>query len=288
MMPRRLLGESGRTSVRLGADAHRASYMASGYDERTCRGHGVLHESTQRPRAATAEAPGSAQPSTAAAAGEDESSAARPRASSTAETSSHAPLDGSAPAGFERQGSFRAEGSFRGQPVSDEAHLATSMFEWRGIYRGYVDDERNTDNAWVETTAMLFAIDRELSQTMCSVIGEPVQSKGSYEWVELCRLGDETAENQDSLEVLRGFFPAHRAWVWCVRNYLVAGGNKHGNVSGRKMLVSPAAASFLRHGELEDAEYMPNHIKVPSQQLPPAPCISALHLLLASPTPMHC
>jgi hypothetical protein len=30
------------------------------------------------------------------------------------------------------------------------------------VYRGYVDDHRNTDNAWIESTAMLFHCDTEL------------------------------------------------------------------------------------------------------------------------------
>ena len=43
----------------------------------------------------------------------------------------------------------------------------------------------------------------------------------------------------------------HVGWVWCVRNFL-AGGSRAGT------LGSPEAALFFRHGEMEDAEYMPS------------------------------
>lgn len=37
-----------------------------------------------------------------------------------------------------------------------EENLRTLFDSGETIYTGYVNDERNTDNAWVETTAMLF------------------------------------------------------------------------------------------------------------------------------------
>jgi ADP-ribose pyrophosphatase len=36
----------------------------------------------------------------------------------------------------------------------------------RQIYRGYVDDPRNTDNAWMETTAYLFYIEDNLASRL--------------------------------------------------------------------------------------------------------------------------
>jgi ADP-ribose pyrophosphatase len=36
----------------------------------------------------------------------------------------------------------------------------------RQIYRGYVDDPRNTDNAWMETTVFLFYIDDSLASRL--------------------------------------------------------------------------------------------------------------------------
>jgi hypothetical protein len=61
----------------------------------------------------------------------------------------------------------------------------------QGVYRGYVDDERNTDNAWVETTVVLIRIKRRLSLRMKAeldrkrVSGEAEWSE--FEWVDFCR-----------------------------------------------------------------------------------------------------
>ena len=39
----------------------------------------------------------------------------------------------------------------------------TALFEQTNlVYRGYVDDHRNTDNAWMESIAMLFHCDAEV------------------------------------------------------------------------------------------------------------------------------
>ena len=45
------------------------------------------------------------------------------------------------------------------------------------------------------------------------------------------------------------FFPGHRKWIWCVRNYLASG-------SQPNSLVSPEAASFLQSGELEEMDVL--------------------------------
>lgn len=50
------------------------------------------------------------------------------------------------------------------------------------IYEGYVDDQRNTDNAWIETTAMHLHIDRDLSTTWNIKAGDGVTAT---EWTEI-------------------------------------------------------------------------------------------------------
>jgi ADP-ribose pyrophosphatase len=55
----------------------------------------------------------------------------------------------------------------RGEDVSatlarefrEEAGVDLDMTDARVVYRGYVDDPRNTDNAWLETTAKLKHLD---------------------------------------------------------------------------------------------------------------------------------
>ena len=52
------------------------------------------------------------------------------------------------------------EEKFRTQQLCEELFAPD---EYRGyLYRGYVDDARNTDNAWIETTVMSFHCSREL------------------------------------------------------------------------------------------------------------------------------
>ena len=138
-----------------------------------------------------------------------------------------------------------------------------SLFDDWGIYRGYVDEERNTDNAWVETVAILIRIDPKLAQTMRSCpqheddegTGAPAGSRtlkdmprnGGFQWVDLCWKGDPEVDEPDSDPVLKRFFPGHRGWVWCARNYF-AGGMQPNS------LVSPEAARFLKQGELEGVD----------------------------------
>ena len=47
------------------------------------------------------------------------------------------------------------------------------------VYRGYVDDGRNTDNAWIETTAMHYHCSRDLAQRLKLKVGDDASS---VEW----------------------------------------------------------------------------------------------------------
>ena len=50
----------------------------------------------------------------------------------------------------------------------------TALFEQTNlVYRGYVDDHRNTDNAWMESTAMLFHCDAEVTRPAASTPRQP-------------------------------------------------------------------------------------------------------------------
>lgn len=46
----------------------------------------------------------------------------------------------------------------KGEPEAEEVKIAVDKFFEKGdeVYRGYVDDPRNTDNAWMETVALNF------------------------------------------------------------------------------------------------------------------------------------
>lgn len=81
--------------------------------------------------------------------------------------------------------------------------LATELFRsdnGREVYRGYVDDPRNTDNAWMETVAMHFHCDSELAGLL-----------------EL-RAGDDAAEVQwlevgEHVEEYRNLYANHKEFV---------------------------------------------------------------------------
>lgn len=78
----------------------------------------------------------------------------------------------------------------RGEDVSrtlarellEETGIALDMSEGILIYRGYVDDPRNTDNAWMETTAKLLHLDPETAEKMNPKAGSDA---GSVQWLPL-------------------------------------------------------------------------------------------------------
>ena len=59
-----------------------------------------------------------------------------------------------------------------GQRVEYQAHVQQLFSSGETVYRGYVDDPRNTDNAWMETTAMWFHCDELLGRLLTLAAGD--------------------------------------------------------------------------------------------------------------------
>lgn len=68
------------------------------------------------------------------------------------------------------------------------------------IYRGYVDDPRNTDNAWMETTAYHFHCSDELARFLPLHAGDDA---AAVTWLDV----DESNENYSNL------YASHKEWV---------------------------------------------------------------------------
>ena len=85
-------------------------------------------------------------------------------------------------------------------------HLVSRRLAPRLVYRGYVDDPRNTDNAWIETSACLFHCTEELGATLTL---KPKEGGGSdaAEWINVSE--DEPRFSK--------FMAAHKPWVARVR-----------------------------------------------------------------------
>jgi ADP-ribose pyrophosphatase len=70
----------------------------------------------------------------------------------------------------------------------------------REIYRGYVDDPRNTDNAWMETTAMHFHCPRRLASALRLEAGDDA---GKVTWLDV----------DPSEDRYKRLYANHRDWV---------------------------------------------------------------------------
>jgi ADP-ribose pyrophosphatase len=66
--------------------------------------------------------------------------------------------------------------------LQEETGVILSMEQGRMIYRGYIDDPRNTDNAWMETTAKHLHLPAELSERMNLLAGDDARS---VKWLPL-------------------------------------------------------------------------------------------------------
>ena len=80
------------------------------------------------------------------------------------------------------------------QHIMRNRKAISNQFERCGIYRGYVDDDRNTDNAWIETTVLLIIVDEANTTKMLKLAAsreEQRQSKGrvksesEFTWIGL-------------------------------------------------------------------------------------------------------
>jgi ADP-ribose pyrophosphatase len=71
-----------------------------------------------------------------------------------------------------------------------EAQLDKIFANGRRIYEGYVDDPRNTDNAWMETTVYLFYIEDETIARELKLLGGDDASHARWLDVDSALLGD--------------------------------------------------------------------------------------------------
>ena len=78
------------------------------------------------------------------------------------------------------------------------------------VYQGYVDDPRNTDNAWMETTATHFHISTDEFATMLKFSNS--DAPRSFRWLDI--------DNDD--ERYKTLFGNHPEWVNRVAFHLTA------------------------------------------------------------------
>ena len=78
------------------------------------------------------------------------------------------------------------------------------------VYRGYVDDPRNTDNAWMETTAFHFHCDAEMGALLPLHAGDDA---ADVTWLDV----------DDADERYVGLYASHKQWVDQVAAKLKAG-----------------------------------------------------------------
>uniref|UniRef100_A0A4W6FEJ6 Transient receptor potential cation channel, subfamily M, member 2 n=1 Tax=Lates calcarifer TaxID=8187 RepID=A0A4W6FEJ6_LATCA len=85
-------------------------------------------------------------------------------------------------------------------PVTLKRTMGKTLYEKLNakVFEGYVDDCRNTDNAWVETTVLNIHLDRT-SQVMVDINNMMVSSHGSLQWQELSGKTRLSSNQRDSL-----------------------------------------------------------------------------------------
>ena len=84
--------------------------------------------------------------------------------------------------------------------------LADELFaSGRVVYRGYVDDPRNTDNAWIETTAFHYHCNMELGQMMPLKAGDDA---ADVMWLNV----------DDDEPKYKHLHASHREWVDQIRD----------------------------------------------------------------------
>ena len=101
------------------------------------------------------------------------------------------------------QREFREEaGNVEGELKPKFDRLTESLFRsGKQIYSGYVDDPRNTDNAWLETTAFHFHCSKELGALLPLRAGDDA---GEVTWLDV----DEVNEPR-----YRHLYASHKDWV---------------------------------------------------------------------------
>nr|XP_046260808.1 transient receptor potential cation channel subfamily M member 2 [Scatophagus argus] len=110
----------------------------------------------------------------------------------------------------ESQGTFALPGgpvqSAENLPVNLKQTLGKKLYEKLNekvsegtkVFEGYVDDCRNTDNAWVETTVLNIHLDRT-SQLIVDISNMVVSSHGSLQWQEVSSRARLSSDQRESL-----------------------------------------------------------------------------------------
>ena len=84
-----------------------------------------------------------------------------------------------------------------------QEHVATLFETGRQVYRGYIDDPRNTDNAWTETTAFHFHCPAQVGAQLQLRSGDDAVA---VKWLDV----DSEGMQQDAYLALYG---AHRSLI---------------------------------------------------------------------------
>ena len=77
----------------------------------------------------------------------------------------------------------------------------------RVVYQGYVDDPRNTDHAWIETTAYHFHCDKKVASLLTLEAGDDAQS---VKWVNIAPDSDD----------YNNLYASHKDWVDLVERWM--------------------------------------------------------------------
>lgn len=116
------------------------------------------------------------------------------------------------------------------------SRLSKELFEGGTIvYKGYVDEARNTDNAWIETTVFHYHCGAELGRLLPLEAGDDA---AAVRWFDITT---EIASLQ--------LYPPHRAWVGELASRLV--GARKGKVSAPASLVSYVLCPSLTESMLQ-------------------------------------
>lgn len=78
------------------------------------------------------------------------------------------------------------------------------------IYSGYVDDPRNTDNAWIETTA--YSFHDESGKELEAIAFQAGDDAGEVKWIEISDNIKLHANHKDIIKMVANKFRAH--WYW--------------------------------------------------------------------------
>eukprot|EP00565_Helicotheca_tamesis_P007479 CAMPEP_0185727720 /NCGR_PEP_ID=MMETSP1171-20130828/3337_1 /TAXON_ID=374046 /ORGANISM="Helicotheca tamensis, Strain CCMP826" /LENGTH=288 /DNA_ID=CAMNT_0028396349 /DNA_START=182 /DNA_END=1048 /DNA_ORIENTATION=+ len=102
-------------------------------------------------------------------------------------------------------------GNLADDPLKAEAfrrHSEQLFQNGRVVYEGYVDDPRNTDNAWMETSAMHFHCSEELGRMLPLHAGDDA---AAVAWIDV----------SDEDERFRNLYASHKDMVLAAAKYLI-------------------------------------------------------------------